>query len=132
MLKLLPDNGDTKTFDGNRMNEYIATPGTIQEAISNPTDQLKKAINLTPFSYDTTFNGQWDEFTTVTKKTVTDGDLFGLNHNADDIIFGGLGDDWLHGGSGDDAIVGGEALGFAKHGGAYTQIYEGPDTILEK
>ncbi len=118
VLALKPDNGDTKIFNGDMMNEVIATPGSIQQGISNPTDELKKAVNLTPFSYDISFNGNWDEFTTVTKKTVTDLDLVGENHNADDIIFGGLGDDWLHGGSGDDAILGGEALGTA-----YTQLY---------
>jgi Ca2+-binding RTX toxin-like protein len=109
VVRLLADNGDTRTFNGNMMNEVIATPGTIQQAVANVGDEMKKAVNLTPFSFDTTFNGNADEFTSVTKKTVDDRGLPGAP-NANDLIFGGLGDDWLHGGSGDDAISGGEAL----------------------
>ena len=56
---------------------------------TNPTGELKKAINLTPFSQDPNFNGTWDEFTTGTKKTVDDRGL-PVQHNADDIIFDGL------------------------------------------
>ena len=33
---LLADNGDTKTFNGNMMDEAIATPGSIQQAVINP------------------------------------------------------------------------------------------------
>jgi Ca2+-binding RTX toxin-like protein len=121
---LLPDNGDTKTFNGNMINEWIATPGTIQEAIINVAGELKKAVNLTPFSFDTTFNGNQDEFTSVTRKTVDDQGRPGA-HNSDDIIFGGLGSDWLHGGSGDDAILGGEALGEA-----YTQVYNAAGVLV--
>ncbi|HEX5104654.1 MAG TPA: hypothetical protein VFV87_12625, partial [Pirellulaceae bacterium] len=119
MAPLLPDNGDTRTFNGNMLNEAIATPGSIQQATVNISGALKKAVNLTPFSFDPTFNGMWDEFTTVDRKTVDDQGLPAA-HNADDLIFGGLGSDWLHGGSGDDAILGGEALGEA-----YTQRYDG-------
>jgi Ca2+-binding RTX toxin-like protein len=116
VAKLLPDNGDTKTFNGNMLNEAIATPGSIQTATINISGALKKSINLTPFSFDPTFNGQTDEFTTLTKKTVDQVGHAGA-HNSDDIIFGGLGDDSLHGASGDDAILGGEALDTA-----YTQV----------
>ena len=124
VLALLPDNGDTKTFNGNMMNEAIATPGSIQQGISNPTAALKKAVNLTPFTQDPNFIGNWDEWTSGTKKTI---DIQGLPgaHNADDIIFGGLGDDWLHGASGDDAVSGGEALALA-----YTQVYAANGTLL--
>ncbi|HEY9237367.1 MAG TPA: hypothetical protein VIP10_00890, partial [Burkholderiaceae bacterium] len=121
---LLADNGDTKTFNGNMINEAIATPGSIQQAVSNPGGQLKKAINLTPFSQDPTFLGNWDEFTSVDKKTLDSLTNKPGAHNADDIVFGGLGDDWLHGGSGDDAISGGEALAQA-----FTQVYGGTDGI---
>ena len=115
---LLPANCDkARVFDGNVLDEYIKTPGSIQQATINVSGELTKAVNLTPFSFDPTFNGQWDEFTTVNRKTVDDQGKPDA-HNADDIIFGGLGDDWLHGGSGDDAILGGEALA-----GAYTQVY---------
>ena len=110
MAKLLPDNGDTRTFNSNMLNEAIATPGTIQQATINVSGGLKKSVNLTPFSVDPTFNGQSDEFTTVPAKgrLVTPDNPF--PHNSDDIIFGGLGNDSLHGGSGDDAMLGGEAL----------------------
>jgi Ca2+-binding RTX toxin-like protein len=117
VAKLLPDNGDSKTFNGNMLNEAIATPGSIQQATINVSGELKKSVNLTPFSYDPTFNGQTDEFTSLTKKTLDQLGHAGA-HNSDDIIFGGLGNDTLHGGSGDDAILGGEALGEA-----YTQVY---------
>jgi len=117
VVALLPDNGDTRTFNGNMMNEAIATPGSIQQAVVNVAGELKKAVNLTPFSFDPNFNGDWDEFTTVNRKTVDDQGLPGAP-NANDIIFGGLGNDSLHGGSGDDAILGGEALSLA-----YTQVY---------
>src|SRR5207248_9667034 len=95
------------------------TPGSIQQATVNVSGALNKSVNLTPFSFDPTFNGMWDEFTTVKKKTVDDQGKPDA-HNADDIIFGGLGSDTLHGGSGDDAILGGEALSTA-----YTQAYTG-------
>jgi len=117
VVKLLTDNVDTRTFNGNMMDEAIATPGSIQQAVVNVGGELKKAVNLTPFTFDITFNGNTDEFTSISKKTVDDQGRPDA-HNADDIIFGGLGNDWLHGGSGDDAILGGEALGEA-----YTQVY---------
>ena len=118
VVALLVDNGDTRTFNGNMMDEAIATPGKIQQATVNVGGELKKSVNITPFSFDPNFNGMYDEFTSVTKKTVDDQGL-PIGHNADDIIFGGLGNDWLHGGSGDDAILGGEALSEA-----YTQTYD--------
>jgi len=79
------------------LNEAIATPGSIQQATINISGALKKAVNLTPFSFDPTFNGQADEFTTADRKTI---DYTGLpaQPNANDIVFGGLGSDWLHGG----------------------------------
>ena len=124
VLALLPDDGDTRTFNGNMINEAIATPGSIQQAIVNIGDELKKAVNLTPFSFDADFNGNWDEFTTGVpkKRGATPDNPF--PKNADDIIFGGLGSDWLHGGSGDDAILGGEALSLA-----YTQTYDISGTL---
>src|SRR5262249_11337850 len=64
ILALLDDDGDTKSFNGTMMDEAISTPGNIQQAIANPAGQLKMAINLTPFSQDPLFNGNWDEFTT--------------------------------------------------------------------
>jgi len=78
----------------------ISTPGTIQFAIINVPGDLKKTIDITPFSFDKTWNAKDDEFP----------DNSGGSPFADDIIFGGLGSDFLHGGSGDDAISGAEAL----------------------
>ncbi|HET9215962.1 MAG TPA: hypothetical protein VFR18_03230, partial [Terriglobia bacterium] len=81
----------------------ISTSGQIQYAIINVTDQLKKSVELVPFSYDADWDATEDEF-------------FGNFTNtpfADDAIFGGLGSDFLHGGSGDDAMSGAEALAHA-------------------
>ena len=71
-----------------------------------------RPAHLAPFSFDPAFNGTTDEFTTLNRKTLDQVAHAGA-HNADDIIFGGLGNDWLHGGSGDDGILGGEALATA-------------------
>ncbi|UUZ48849.1 hypothetical protein LP420_40380 [Massilia sp. B-10] len=75
----------------------ISTPGGVQTADLNVTDQLKKAVDLSPFSQDVNFIGQADDFNGVSK------------HTSDDIIYGGLGSDFVHGGSGDDAMSGAEA-----------------------
>jgi Ca2+-binding RTX toxin-like protein len=75
----------------------VSTPGGVQQADLNVTGQLKKAVDLSPFSQDTAFNGTADEFGGVSR------------HTSDDIIYGGLGSDFLHGGSGDDAVSGAEA-----------------------
>ncbi|RLQ23593.1 LEPR-XLL domain-containing protein [Seongchinamella sediminis] len=67
---------------GNRdLDQYIDTPGDIQQSIINLSDALKRTVDLTPFAV-----------------------------GEDDIIYGGLGDDSLHGGAGDDAISGAEAM----------------------
>ena len=83
----------------------ISTPGGFQSALTDPTGALKKAVDLTPFSQDASWNANADEFNSV------------ATHRSDDILYGGLGNDWLHGGSGDDAISGAEALPafFAAH-----------------
>ncbi|MBD2360610.1 DUF4347 domain-containing protein [Anabaena minutissima FACHB-250] len=80
--------------------QTISTPGKIQSAIINVTGELKKTVDLVPFSYDRNWNATDDEFPNNTNASPF----------ADDIIFGGLGSDFLHGGSGDDAISGAEAL----------------------
>ncbi len=74
----------------------IASPGSAQTATLNPTGQLNKAFDVTPFNLRPNGLGGDDP-------------LFDPAY-ADDVIFGGLGDDFLHGGSGDDAISGAEAL----------------------
>ena len=110
-------NPDVKNANGNVLDEYHQDTRDDPQATINAAGALNKAINLTPFSFDTEFNGQWDEFTSAHHKTV---DRATGSHNADDIIYGGLGSDWLHGGSGDDAVSGAEALATA-----YTQVYNG-------
>jgi Ca2+-binding RTX toxin-like protein/Ca2+-binding EF-hand superfamily protein len=88
-----PLNGVTATAQ-----DSISTPGGFQQAITDPTGQLKKAVDLTPFSQEPNWLANADEFGGVS------------THHSDDIIYGGLGNDWLHGASGDDAISGAEAL----------------------
>lgn len=107
---LLATDPDTRVSNGNVLNELIATPGSIQTAVINLTGQLKKTMDLVPFSYDSAWLGLDDEYP----------DSIGRAPFADDIIFGGLGSDWLHGGSGDDAISGAEALS-----AAYVPTYAG-------
>jgi Ca2+-binding RTX toxin-like protein len=76
----------------------ISTPGGVQYADLNVTGQLKKSVDITPYSQDLGFDGSVDEFGGQSK------------HTSDDIIYGGLGSDFLHGGTGDDAMSGAEAL----------------------
>jgi Ca2+-binding RTX toxin-like protein len=93
-------NGTAEPLNGVAATTQVAisTPGGFQQALTNPNSQLKKAVDLTPFSQDPFWNGNADEFNSVSKR------------RSDDIIYGGLGNDWLHGGTGDDAISGAEAL----------------------
>ncbi|MFU8870290.1 MAG: hypothetical protein ACNA7R_20675, partial [Natronococcus sp.] len=98
VIALVDRDPNTRITNGNVLNEIIKTPGDIQYALINVEGELKKAVNLTPFSQDPDFDGTDDEFGGVSRNT------------SDDIIYGGLGNDWLHGGSGDDAISGAEAL----------------------
>ncbi len=100
---------DTKNIDGNVLDEEISTPGDIHVAMINVSGELKKSVDLTPFSFDPDWAWQDDEFP----------DNQNTSPFADDIIFGGLDDDFLHGGSGDDAISGAEALEIA-----YVPVYD--------
>ncbi len=97
---LLATDPDTRFSNGNVLNEFIYTPGKIQQSTINVVNQLKKTFNIEPFSVDPNWNAMADEF----------GDIAGKPRNSDDIIYGGLGNDFLHGGAGDDAISGAEAL----------------------
>jgi Ca2+-binding RTX toxin-like protein len=81
-------------LDG-ELDQYISTPGRIQQAIINVEDKLKKTVNLTPFKL-----GSLEDYDYADQDPLY----------ADDIIYGGWGDDSLHGGPGDDAISGAEAL----------------------
>ncbi len=97
---LLDDDPRPKYSDGTVLNEVIKTPGNIQFAVVHVEGELKKSVDLVPFSYDPDWLGLDDEFPDNADHTPF----------ADDIIFGGLDDDFLHGASGDDAISGAEAL----------------------
>jgi Ca2+-binding RTX toxin-like protein len=81
-------------FKTSELNEFISTPGKIQQATINVEGRLKKTANLTPFNVD---------------PAATQDLLFRARY-ADDIIYGGLGNDSIHAGSGDDAVSGAEAL----------------------
>jgi hypothetical protein len=94
---LLASDPDTRTSQGNVLNEFIYTPGQVQTETINVAGKLKKSVDLTPYRSGAQRGGQADD------------PLFRPIF-ADDIIFGGLGDDFLHGGAGDDAMAGGEAL----------------------
>jgi len=94
-------NGLTEPLNGLLVattQDFIATPGDIQQADIHVNGELKKAVDITPFSQDPAWIANDDEFA---------GDS---THTSDDIIYGGLGTDFLHGASGDDAISGAEAL----------------------
>jgi Ca2+-binding RTX toxin-like protein len=84
-----------------QINQVISTPGKIQTATINVAGQLKKTVNLAPFSVDPA----WPAV-----QTVDEFNGAAALHNSDDIIYGGWGNDFLHGGSGDDAMSGAEAL----------------------
>jgi Ca2+-binding RTX toxin-like protein len=92
---LLATDPDTRFSNGDVLNEYIYTPGKIQQSTINVAGELKKTVNLTPFKL-----GDPEAFDYATQDP----------EFADDIIYGGWGSDFLHGGAGDDAISGAEAL----------------------
>jgi Ca2+-binding RTX toxin-like protein len=62
---------------------FISTPGNAQQATINVSGELKKTVNITPFSQDPTWMATDDEFGGI------------ATHESDDIIYGGLGSDWL-------------------------------------
>ena len=100
IIGLLDSDPRPKYSDGTVLNEEVSTPGNIQFAIINVEGDLKKSVDIVPFSYDPNWLALDDEFPDNADNTPF----------ADDIIFGGLDDDFLHGASGDDAISGAEAL----------------------
>ncbi len=108
---------DAKNTNGDVLNEFIYTPGSIQTATINVSGALKKTVDITPFSSDPGWDATADEYGIAGKfGDGTGGTGSQPLHVNDDIIFGGLGDDWLHGGTGDDAISGAEALPVAAAG----------------
>jgi hypothetical protein len=83
-----------------QLNLVISTPGNLQQATINVTNQLKYTAELTPLDLDPA-----GRLSGVLAQNIS----FRPQH-ADDIIYGGWGADFMHGGSGDDAISGAEAL----------------------
>jgi Ca2+-binding RTX toxin-like protein len=94
------NDSSTRFNNGDVLNEFIYTPGKIQQSTINVTGELKKSVNITPFNLDPTGVGGGIQ------------DPLDDPEHADDIIYGGWGNDFLHGGAGDDAISGAEALAF--------------------
>ncbi|KAA5541791.1 hypothetical protein FYK55_16405 [Roseiconus nitratireducens] len=122
---LLDRDPDPKNANGNVLDEYIKTPGAIQEATINVSGELKKSANLVPFSVDPAFNGQFDEFVYSGSKQNDPLEFTDEGHYSDDILYGGLGNDVLHGGSGDDAMSGAEAPTES-----YTQLYDATGVLV--
>ncbi|MEO6494544.1 MAG: hypothetical protein ABIP99_17070 [Ilumatobacteraceae bacterium] len=108
ILKFRTIDPDTRTSQGDVLNEFIYTPGQVQTATINVAGQLAKAVDLTVYNLGPNEN--------MSQQHVANQPTFDAN-NSDDIIFGGWGGDWIHGGAGDDAISGAEALtvGYAQH-----------------
>ena len=108
ILKFRTVDPDTRTSQGDVLNEFIYTPGQVQTATINVAGQLVKAADLTVYNLGPNEN--------MSQHHVANQPTFDAN-NSDDIIFGGWGGDWIHGGAGDDAISGAEALtsGYAQH-----------------
>jgi Ca2+-binding RTX toxin-like protein len=98
VVGLSNNDPDTRYNNGTVLNEFIYTPGKIQQSTINVAGELKKSVNITPFNLDP-----------LGAAGGIEDPLFDPQH-ADDIIYGGWGDDFLHGGAGDDAISGAEAL----------------------
>jgi Ca2+-binding RTX toxin-like protein len=95
---LLAKDPDARFNNGNVLDEFIYTPGKIQQSTINVSGEIKKSVNLTPFNLDP-----------AGVEGMIQDPLFDPQY-ADDIIYGGWGNDFLHGGAGDDAISGAEAL----------------------
>ncbi len=78
---LLASDPDTRTSQGNVLNEFIYTPGQVQTETINIGGELKKSVDITPYLLV-----PLGEVSTSDPLTVQlDAPLF-----ADDIIFGGL------------------------------------------
>ncbi|HEY3003212.1 MAG TPA: hypothetical protein VGJ44_12765, partial [Kribbellaceae bacterium] len=88
---------DTRTSQGDVLNEFIYTPGQVQTATINVAGALAKQFDLTPYDQSPDALGLGDQI------------HYDAN-NSDDILFGGLDNDFIHGAVGDDAMGGNEAL----------------------
>ena len=101
VYKLRRTDPNTRTSEGDVLNEFIYTPGQVQTSTINVAGKLAKAADLTIYNLGPNVD--------VGRNKVVDQPLYDAN-NSDDIIFGGWDDDFIHGGAGDDAISGSEAL----------------------
>ncbi|HEV8251466.1 MAG TPA: Calx-beta domain-containing protein, partial [Gaiellaceae bacterium] len=97
---LVPTDPDTKTNQGFVLNEFISTPGLVQQATINVGGVLKKQVDVTPYNLGPN---------EIVGHFQVDVPTYDAN-NSDDVIFGGWDDDFLHGASGDDAVSGAEAM----------------------
>ncbi|HWQ28293.1 MAG TPA: Calx-beta domain-containing protein [Dehalococcoidia bacterium] len=102
---------DSRTSQGDVLNEFIYTPGQVQTATINVAGALKKEVDISPYNLGPNF---------VAGHFQVDLPLFDAN-NSDDVIFGGWDDDFLHGAAGDDAISGAEAME-----ASFVQHFSGP------
>ncbi len=118
VLKLRTVDPDTKTSQGDVLNEFIYTPGQVQTAVINVPNELVKSVDLTVYTLGPDTN--------QSQNHVANQPTYDAN-NSDDIIFGGWGGDWIHGGAGDDAISGAEAIGAGQAGfatGGFAQHFD--------
>jgi Ca2+-binding RTX toxin-like protein len=126
---LLPTDADPKYSNGNALNEYVYTPGSMQTDTINVSGALKYTVDIEPFSSDPNWDGLTqpaiDEFAYLASKPNQPGSDGQTQKHNDDIMFGGLGNDSMHGGSGDDAMSGAEALPLS-----YTQVEDSSGTLI--
>jgi hypothetical protein len=118
VLRLRTVDPDTKTSQGDVLNEFIYTPGKVQTSTINVPNELVKSVDLTVYNLGPDTN--------QSQNHVANQPTYDAN-NSDDIIFGGWGGDWIHGGAGDDAISGSEAIGAGQPGyagGGYAQHFD--------
>jgi Ca2+-binding RTX toxin-like protein len=90
---------------GETADQFISTPGTMQQATINVSSALLYTAMLAPDNLDP--SGAVPD--TTTPRPVY----------ANDVIYGGLGNDALHGGAGDDAMSGAEAPGIPSYANNY-------------
>ena len=94
ILALFPTDPDTRTTQGDVLNEIIYTPGHVQERTINVAGVLNKTVNLTPFFVDP---NDLDPLFRPTAATTTSSSAASATTR-------------IHGGVGDDAMTGAEAL----------------------
>ncbi len=99
-------------------NQFISTPGKIQQSTIHLEGYLKKTVDLTPFFPE----NEADVPGLVDRVNNSDD----VDNDDNDIIFGGLGSDSLHGGYGSDAISGAEAMRYPELGLPLPYTFDNP------